>query len=249
MNFDITSKLELNLSDPMIPIPFATELASKHKMAAIVVYDPLLVRALIQQRFSSNARWKIVLALDFPQGARYVLEKFKQLPQDFDMTHFDGFDILLSSKTYNNAVPNDIEVRNEVQILRDFVHRYNRQTEVRYCIDILTRPSALIDSALKAFKTISPAFIRLDHNLEMPVGRANLETITKAIDVVRKHTSAPIKCGTNTTLELIKALPMVSRFDVNVKQAQQIIHDLNAPPVEVKTEIKAETPPAAPAQA
>ena len=229
MNYATTSKFELNLSDPMVPIPFATDLASKNKMAAIVFYDPSLIVPLVQQRFSSHSRWKLILALDFPSGGKYVLEKFKHLPKDFDMSNVDGFDILLSSRTYTNTPPNEIEVRNEVEIIRNFVHGYNKQTEVRFVIDALSRPTNLVESALKAFKKNPPAFIRLDHNIEMPEGRANVETIGKAIDFVRKYSPSPIKVSTNVSLDIMKAFPNVPRFDVNVKQAQRIIHELDHP--------------------
>lgn len=239
-DFGITSKLELNLSDPTVPLPFAATLASKHKMAAIVLYDPTLIVPLNQLRLSSNGRYKIILAVDFPYGANYVLEKFKQLPQEFLVDTVDGFDILLSSKTYNGTIPNEIEVRNEVKILRDFVQRFNKQLEVRFVVDAMTRDRELVENALKAIKTCPVTFIRLDHNLEMPSAKANLETISKAIERVKQHTPVPVKVSTNVTLELIKSLPSQSnRFDVSVKTAQKIIHELEHPVVVKKEEVPA----------
>lgn len=230
MNYTITSRLELNLNDLAVPVPFATNLASKHRMAAIVVYDPNVIIPLLQQRMSSNARWKVILALDFPFGNKYVLEKFKQLPKDFNMLSVDGFDILLSAKTANNTVPSEIEVRNEIQIIKNFVHSYNKQCEVRFAVDALSKQRERVESALKVFKTTPPAFIRLDHNLEMPTTKANLETITKALEMIKLHTPTLVKVGTNVTYEIIEKLKDVQRFDVTVKQAQDIIHRIENEP-------------------
>lgn len=231
MNYTITSKLELNLNDLTVPLPFAANLASRHRMAAIVAYDPSVVIPLTQLRMSSNARWKIILALDFPHGHRYVLEKFKQLPKEFNMLSVDGFDVLISSRTSNGTPPNEIETRNEIQIIKNFVHSFNKQIEVRFSVDALSKPREKVEPALKAFKTIPPAFIRLDHNLEMPSTKANLETIKKALELVQQHTPTLIKVGTNVDLDMMNELKEVQRFDVTVKQAQSIIHRLTNEPV------------------
>lgn len=231
MNYSITSRLELNLNDLTVPLPFATNMASRHRMAAIVAYDPGVIVPLLQLRMSSNARWKVILALDFPHGARYVLEKFKQLPKEFNMLSVDGFDVLVSAKTSNNTIPNEIETRNEIQIIKNFVHSFNKQIEVRFAVDALSRARDRVEPALKAFKLHPPAFIRLDHNLEMPSTKANMETVKKAIEMVQQLTPIQIKVGTNVDYDMVNELKDIQRFDVTVQQAQSIIHRITNEPV------------------
>jgi hypothetical protein len=246
---DITSRLEINCNDPMIPLPVVAERASKASAAAVIIHDVNLLPPLYQTKMSSGGRWKIILAVDFPFGEKWVLDKFKTIGS-IDLEAVDGFEIMLSQKKFNNQDLTEIDTLNEIQIITDFIRQMGNGLEVRFCIDYFSRSTALIENACKAFKRSAPVLIRLDQHLDKP--GVGISTITKAIEHIRRFTPAPIKVSPNITaaledegitlLDAITELEQdVARFDVTVVQLDSIIDDLTAPVSEQVEEVEKPT--------
>lgn len=229
--FDITSRLEINLDDPRVPIPVVTEYAAKYRASAIVVQDPTLIHPLIQSRLSTNGKYKIILAIDFHSGAEYAMAKFRNFSRDVDITQADGYDIRLTTNKANNTPLNEVEVSNEIRVIRDFLQKIRPTYDVRFTIDMFSRPWAQIEHALKTLAKVPCNMIRLETHLAIPESKANIDLTKKAIETIRRYTPLPIKVSTNVNRAMIDGLKDVAaRFDVNMLGMQKIVASLEQIP-------------------
>lgn len=221
---DVSTKFELNLNDPTVPIPVVTELAAKHNVAAVIVHDPALIHPMIQARLACNGRFKVILAVDFVDGEQYAMAKFRNFTADVDVTAADGFDIRLSTTKAQGIPLNEIEVFNEVKVLRDFLYGIKNIYDIRYTIDIFSRPWEQVEYALKAIAKIPCNMIRLDRHLNIHESKVNSTTIANTIEQIRRYTATPIKLSTNVDRDLIDEFKSkVARFDVTPTGLQQIL--------------------------
>ena len=229
--FDITSKLEINVDDPRIPVPVVTEFAAKCHAAAIVIDDPALIQPYIQSRMSTNGKYKIILAVDFKKGTNYAMAKFRDYTTDVDITSVDGYDIRLTTTKAQNVPLNEVEVYNEIQVLKKFLGQIRSTFDVRFSIDIFSRPWDQVEYALKTIAKVPCNMIRLESHLAIHESKANIDLTKRAIESIRKYSPVPIKVSTNVDRAMIDALKgMAARFDVSMVGMQKIVASLEAVP-------------------
>lgn len=240
---DITTKFELNLTDPTIPIPVATELAAKNRVAAVIVHDPALIHPMIQARMACNGRFKVILAVDFMDGEQYAMAKFRNYTTDVDITAADGFDIRLTTFKAQHTPLNEVEVFNEIKVLREFLYGIKNIYDIRFTLDIFSRPSEQVDYALKAISKIPCNMIRLDRHLSIHESKVNPIVINNTIEHIRRFTATPIKLSTNVTREIIDEFKnKVARFDVTPTGLQQIIASYDEAPALPESHTQIEKP-------
>ena len=74
MIHQITSKLELNLLNQRTSPEFVCDFAIKHRIPAIVI-PPDLVAPVLTRRMIRSGQFKIIVALDFPNGKNFAMDK------------------------------------------------------------------------------------------------------------------------------------------------------------------------------
>jgi len=211
--FDLTSKLEINISKTSTAVEVADTgtFAAKYRCPAIIV-PPAFVTGALVERSKLRAQYKVIVAVDFDKGANYALDKFKSLNQNVFQT--DGYDVVITEGK------NLGETINEMKALTEFIKtRINPILEVRYVLGILDRKPEAIELILKAAKMVPPAFIRTDPIL-ISARNVDHESIIKA---VRQTVPYPIKLSCNVTFEVCQKCKEVSRFDVTTTQAREIV--------------------------
>lgn len=229
--YDVTTKLEINATGNLVDLNDLVKTAAQSRAAAVVVRSPELVPHVQFLRQSTGGRFKVILAVDFDsRGSNFVLAKFHTLHPSW--TEADGFDILLSPRSFA------METKNEISVLSAHLRSMNPMYELRFCINMLNFDSGAVANMLKflhAQVDPRPNFIRLDQNTEMPA-RFPLEYGPKCMQIIRNVTHLPVKLSTNVTLEAIRELREFARFDVSLKQAKHIIAELRA---EMRGEVRA----------
>jgi hypothetical protein len=219
--FQQTSKFELNLTGARTPPSDVCSAAIRLRASAIVVDNPVIIPAMLATRMSTRGQWKLIYAVDFPNGREYgFANKILRQNDAGVILGCDGFDILMSAR-------NEVESANEAKSLIEGLKQMNPAFEIRFTIDALSRTADQVKPILKAAKTHPPAMIRLDHHVSLP----NLtdEKIDEAIKLVREYTPVPIKFGTSMTQErLAKYAGLCGRFDVDLKTANTIAQQLSA---------------------
>lgn len=218
MDFQVTSRLELNVVKASTNTQHVADLASRYRIPALVV-EPSYVAPLMTYRSMSGSRYKIICAIDFPTGQNFAMDKLKRSNPDF--TAADGFEILLSNDR------SEVELRNEMKSLYEFIKMQNRLLEIRWCLGAYHRNESNLEYAVRNMVKYPPSYVRVDSHVDLP--KVELEQHEQAINSIREQVQYPIKVSGNVDLELFKKLETkVARFDVNVDQLNQIVYDLGA---------------------
>ena len=225
--FHITSKLELNLTvKSVLDLQGLSTFIIKNRIPALVV-DPKLLDIALIERSKINARYKVITGVDFNSIKRYAIDKFLDLPKS--VFESDGVEILLSPNK------NDKESLNEIKSIMDYVNRLNPLMEIRWVFSFRTKGHESYSNFMKYLPNYPAKFLRTDPNLES--AGITTETHQKDTDLLKKHCNLPIKVSGNITLDMIKTLKGVSRFDVDISQAKRIVKILTSePPIEPKEE-------------
>lgn len=213
--YQVTSKLEINVTEKSNPV-LAADFAQKHRCPAIVA-PPGMIAPLMANRAIKNGQYDIIATIDFPQGKEFALKKFRDLDQDFIACN--GFDIMLTPGL------NEVETRNEIRAIYEFLRNINRTYNIRYVLGAYTREEDEVVKFLKAMQKHPPVFIRLDQHLTLPnVNRARHASMAK---LVSEHMPSPLKISGNVNLEMIDELGTGrNRFDVTLNQAVSILKAL-----------------------
>lgn len=236
--FNITSKLEINvrpgptLGTDMNQLP---TFMMKSRIPVLICHPTILEGALIE-RAKTKATYKIYTTVDFEHGKRYAMDKFLDLPKA--VFECDGLEILLTANR------TDMESLNEMRALKEYTSRLNSLMEIRWVLGLRTRTYDSVANIMKHILKIPANIIRTDINVEVPA--ITTEDHQKDIDFIKKHVATPVKISGNITLDIIKTIKNVNKFDVSVIQAKRIVKVLiaenkaaKAPPkAEVKQEVK-----------
>ncbi len=212
--FDMTSKFEINIGRETTPMETADTItfAAKYRCPAIIV-PPILVPIVIVERSKIRAQYKIIAAIGF-DSTEYALDKFKNL--DKSVFHADGYDVLITDGK------NLSETINEMKAMNEFIKiRINPTLEIRYVLDAAHRSGESVDLMLQAAKKVPTAYVRTDRHLMS--SKQNDDVHDKIINKIKSHIPYPIKLSGNVTLKTYERFKGVSRFDVTVKQAKEMI--------------------------
>lgn len=219
MKFQVTGKLELNLFNVNANIQTISDLVLKNRIPAIVT-DPSYLPMLLVNRAAMGGKYKLIASIDFLKGKAFAIDKLKRAG---DFSGADGCEILLSPDR------SEIELRNELKSIHEFLKLQNKLFEIRWCLGCYNRPFQNTLDILGGMKSYPPSYVRLDQHLELP--NLDKDKHLAMIESVREHVPFNIKVSGNVNLELIKALSDVkgvARFDVNPKQLQEILIQLKS---------------------
>tara|TARA_R100001244_G_scaffold25113_2_gene25485 strand:+ start:132299 stop:133069 length:771 start_codon:yes stop_codon:yes gene_type:complete len=219
MKPQLTSKLELNLFNERTSADFVCDFAIKHRIPVIVAL-PEFIPQLLTRRMIRSGQFKIIAAIDFPKGANFAMDKIYRSNVDFAAA--DGFEILLSPGR------TQIETRNEMKTIYEFIKMNNALLEVRWCVNGATTTEEELEGILKNMKVFPPSHLRIDSNLASP--QIDLEKQTRLAEIVSDNVPFPIKVSGNVNLETMLALQgskNVRRFDVSLKQAESLVREIN----------------------
>lgn len=217
----ITSKLELNITKKDDPA-FAANFAQKNRCPAIVT-TPEYVAPLLAHRAAMHGQYLIITAIDFPDGKSFAMDKFRSLGSDF--LSGDGFEILLTDKK------TQIESKNEIQALYEFLRRMNNISEIRYVLGSYTRSRDQLINFLTGMAKYPPRWIRLDQHLELP--NISIGHHCGMVEMVKNYMPTPLKISGNVNLETVKAFANKKvRFDVNMSQATKLLKEIELDEVE-----------------
>jgi len=204
-----TSKLEI-VADPSQDYRAISDFAIKHRCRAVVV-NPDLVMPYTVEKSAKGAQYQIIATIDHPKGEIFGLDKIYRIDRAaFD--NADGFDILPTPGK------SQIESRNEIRFLVEFIHQMKPQSSIRLNLGMRTRSKQEVENYLLAAKEYPPHFIRTDIHTSLQ------DTINHANDygIVVSHVAYPIIASGNITEIDIDANPKIDRFAVNFDQAQEI---------------------------
>lgn len=216
MDFQVTSRLELNVVKASTNAQWVADAATRYRIPAIVA-EPSYVAPLMTYRSMSGSRYKIICAIDFPAGQNFAMDKLKRSNPDF--TAADGFEILISDNR------SEIELRNEMKSLYEFIKMQNRLLEIRWCLGAYHRDPSNLEHAVRSMSKYPPSYVRVDSHVDLP--KVTLEQHEQAIDQIREQVHYPIKISGNVDLDLFNKLKSkAARFDVNVDQLNKIVYDL-----------------------
>jgi len=213
----ITSKLEINMLTPHADFRVVSDFAIKHRCAAIVI-APEFAPMMLVDRSAKNGQYKLIAAIDFPDGKNFCYDKFKTL--NVLSLEVDGMDILL---TKNRT---EVESKNEAKSLIEFLRgSINPTLNIRYVLGCYCNKWDDIEKFLGAAKAHPPDAIRIDQHLELPniTVENHIQTLTK----LRKKTPKTVKISGNLDLDAIEKLVSIDknlRFDVSANQAIAIVN-------------------------
>jgi len=216
MSLQITTKLELNMLTPQVDAMAVSNFAIKHRCPAIVI-APEFAPMMLTDRSAKNGQYKLVAAIDFPDGRNFCYDKFNTL--DVMSLEVEAMDIMLTKgKT-------EIESKNETKAMVEFLRgSVNPLLDIRYVLGCYCNPWEDVEKFLKAAQSYPPNAIRIDQHLELP--NVDVEKHLETIAKLRQHTPKPIKVSGNLDLRTIKKLLDVDknlRFDVSMSQAVSIV--------------------------
>ena len=214
----ITTKLELNILKPYADVNVLSRFAIKHRCHAIVAM-PEFIPVLLADRAAKNGQYKIIAAVDFPDGKNFCYDKFKTF--DAMTLEVDGMDIVL---TKNKT---EVDVKNEAKALIEFLHNtINPLMDIRFVIGYYCNVWKDVDIFLKAIHVHPPNAIRIDQHVELP--KLGYQAHKLAIKKLRKYTPKLLKISGNLNLQIIRRLLELDknlRFDVTMQQATRIVND------------------------
>jgi len=217
MNPQLAGRLELNIFNPNTNPQYVSDLVIKNRIQTIVTKSEY-VAELITHRSARNGQYRIICTIDFPDGRNFAMDKLKRSHPDFIAA--DGFEILLSpDKT-------EIEARNEMKAIFEFIKMQNRLAEIRWCLGSYYRDGDDAERILKNMKMYPPSFVRTDPHLKIP--NIGIDEHIEAIKRIQSFIPYPVKVSGNVDLELIHALDeyKVARFDISVDQFKKSVVDL-----------------------
>lgn len=216
----ITGRLELNALDYKTQLPKIGELAAQYRCPAIVAH-PQFVPGLVAGRTGKTAFYKIIAAVDFPEGRNFAMQKIRDLSQDAYSA--DGFEILCS---VNKSAS---EIYNEVKSVTEFLRNMNQIAEIRWVIPY-NAPADKINDYYNAFKKPQVNQIRLSQHLSTPLVNAGL--FKGQLEHLRLALSNPVKLGGNITREVVDAFlaDKSVRFDVSYQQAISLLQEYQKAP-------------------
>lgn len=218
MSFQITSKLEVNLLDADTSPQRVSDFVIKHRIPAIVA-APEYMAPLAAHRAAMGGRHQLIAALDFPKGVNWGMDKLFRANPDFVIA--DGFDVLLTPGR------TEVESKNEMRSIFEYLKANRPLCNIRWCLKMHSAKLEESVGILKNMKKYPPAFVRIDHHLEIP--QVGIGRLTNAIGSVRENVPFPIKVSGNIDLKLLTKLSEevnVKRFDVSMKQAETIVRAL-----------------------
>jgi hypothetical protein len=213
----ITTKLELNMLVPHADARTISDFAIKNRCPAIVI-SPEFAPMMLTDRSAKNGQYKLIAAIDFPEGRNFCYDKFNQL--DVMSLEVEGMDIILTKGR------TDVESKNEAKSLQQFLKgSINPILDTRYVLGCYCNPWEDVEKFLNAAKEYPPDAIRIDQHLDLPnIGlKHHLQTIAK----LRKFTPKPLKISGNLDLQTIEKLLAADknlRFDVSISQAIGILN-------------------------
>lgn len=223
MNFQVTGKIELNLFNPRINSKTVADLVIKNRVPVIVT-DPMYVAALRSHRAIRNGQFKIIAAIDFPKGVNFALDKLKRTHPDFAMA--DGFEVMLSTNR------SEIELRNEMKTIYEFLKMQNGLADIRWCLGAYTRDQVQVEKLLKGMGKFPPSLVRVDQHTDLP--SVDSKRHLEVAKLIRSHVPYPIKLSANVDLALIKTTMsdkdyerLVTKFDMNIDQFKTLLLDLD----------------------
>lgn len=229
----ITTRFEINVLDKTVNPADASTFAIKHNCPTIVT-TPDLVAPFIVDRSAKRGLYKIIVAVDYPTGANFALQKLRGLSADAMAA--DGFDIVRS----NGRTP--IDVRNEVKAVNEFIKQVNPVAEIRWVLRAFDSPN-FTEGYLKSIVEFPCHFVRNDQLLARK--GVNVDDHKKIVDTIRKFVSTPIKLSCNIDHNIVKTFMADKniRFDVSLNQALAI---LKASQSSVPQSVVQSTPPSGP---
>lgn len=215
----VTTRLELNVLDKSSHPSDVSTFAIKNSCPAIVTI-PELVAPFIVDRATKQGRYKIIVAVDYPTGANFALQKLRGLSADAMAA--DGFDIVRSNSR------TAVEVRNEVKAVTEFIKQVNPLAEIRWTLRAFDNPNRTEDY-LKSIVEFPCNFIRVDQMLT----RKGIDEVDhkKAFELIRKYLVTPIKLSCNIDSKIINSFisDRNVRFDVTLNQALTIMKSYQPP--------------------
>lgn len=228
----LTSRFEINILNYRNSPQSAIDFASKNNCAAVVC-PPDLVIPVLQYRSVGNYQYKVIVAIDFPDGRNRALDKFKMLSdQSQSILGADGYDVVITEQT-------DVATRNEMRSLYGYLKGFNRLAEVRWCIQALSRElsGVQIESLAASVTQYPPAFVRMDSTTNMDANK-----LFEVVDLFRSGSAARIKVGGSYDIIDKYQNDTKVRFDVDIHQAQEIVKEhtkrLNQENVEQTTNVE-----------
>jgi len=217
--YNITGKMEINMITPEIDPAATSNFAMKYRCPAIVM-KPEFVPAMIVDRSAKSGQYKIISAIDFPNGKNFALDKLKNIdPMGLEV---DGMDILLSQRA-------EIDVMNELKTLKELIRQtINPAMSIRVVLRCHSSEWSNVKNCFEAIKKHAPDMIRVDPHLELP--KVGLEEHIECYRKLREVIAKPVKISGNVDLKTIEEISKIdknARFDVNPKQAYNIVNELN----------------------
>lgn len=202
---------------PHTDVRAVSDFAIRHRCPAIVI-APEFAPMMLTDRSAKNGQYKLIAAIDFPNGKNFCYDKFKTL--DIMSLEVDGMDILLTKGR------TEVESKNEAKALGEFLRgSINPTLDIRYVLGCYCNQWSDVEKFLKAAKVHTPNAIRIDQHLELP--NIEFKNHKRAISKIRQFTSRPLKISGNIDLTTIERLIDVDRnlrFDVSISQAIAIIN-------------------------
>jgi hypothetical protein len=219
MNYQLTSKLEINMLTPTTDPRAVSDFAVKNRCPAVVV-APEFAPMMLVDKSAKGGQFKLIAAIDFPDGKDFCLDKFKNL--DVMSLEVDGMDIMMTKGR------TEIEASNEAKTLVEFIRgSINPVSDIRFVLGYYTKEWPEIENLLKAAKAHPPDMIRVDQHVSLP--NANAETHAGAIEKLRALTPKPLKISGNIDLAVMEHLLEIDgrlKFDVSIQQAMHIVNQI-----------------------
>lgn len=215
MSLNYTTRMEINLlAKSMTPadVDGLSTFMIKNRIPALVV-SPQFIDAMVVDRATRQATYKIIAAIDFDNGNSYGFSKMTNLPKS--IFAIDGYEILVTPNR------NEKESANELRIIRDFFLSVNGAAEIRWVLGLGARKTEAVQNVLKHLKNCPANFIR---NTQFTDVLFREEDHMSHIECIRENVASPIKlCGDITADIMSTFMKQVARFDVTVPQAKRII--------------------------
>jgi deoxyribose-phosphate aldolase len=229
--FNITTRLEVNIQGVAAgaDINGLSTFVSKNKIP-VIVSDPAYIEGVLVERSKFLGQYQVICTVDFPNGKHFASEKMRDLPKAAMLA--DGFDIMVSAKK------TDRESLNELRAISDFILKYVDPTkEIRWVLGLRHREYDDVRNMMSHFKNCPAKFIRTDNHLVLP--KIDINSHLLDIEFIKSSVAIPIKLSGNITLTTInETINAVSRYDVSVQQAKEIIKELKSYQAETRGSTK-----------
>lgn len=194
-----------------------TRFVIKNNISAVVV-KPEAAVAFVFERMTAINKFKIILAIDFPNGNNFGMSKFNNLPDSIFSA--DGFDIKMS--------PNlDVsKSSNELAMIHKFMVTKSKMLDIRWTLNLDTGSEVSNNHKLIEADKYPVSFIRHSSSLDV---KLTLEQLKSQIVKMRNFTVKPLKMSGvydyNTMIELMKIQKGPVKFDVTLGQAIKVLND------------------------